>query len=1132
LFDVDLTVSNDNGCSASSSETVTVLARPLPQITDLLNGPPFSNCNNEPPPTPSDPDFEILVSNMSPNANCISTYDISWGDGLYSYGLTIDSFPKAHTYLSLGVFDLNVSATGLNGCSNDATYSVINESNPIVNFSNLGGTGGCAPITFNFGVTGATPHSNNSPTTIYEFIWGDGTRDTMNQAWADTATIMQHTYLQSSCPDTNQYIARLIATNNCASTENTTSSIRVSEPPEAVIGTSSTDICINDTICFINNSSMGVAAWAAGCHTGGIYIWDFGDGGTSSDSVPCHTYTNAGHYWVTLTVVAQYCDVSVDSVQLTIIGTHAEFTADTACFGSPTHFTDLSYSYSDSTYTPDPNFPITSWLWDFGDGGTSSLPNPSYTFLNNGYQIVSLTVSNGYGCDSTFIDSVYVDDMQIDSVIVTPVECYNTNTGSIQVYSSLGVGLHTYTLTPGPIVNNTGLFEDLFPGTYLIEIEDEHGCLLDTTITLLNPDTISIISVTSTDITCHDYNNGTITVVGAGGTPPLSYTLQPDGITNSTGFFDWLDAGVYTVMVTDSNLCAAAVTPDITILNPDEIIIDSTHFVDNTCFDTINATISVYASGGTGNLYYTLWPAGTPTQTNNGVFTGLSPGTYFVTVTDDNNCPADTSIDFTVTNPPPISILSVQSTDVSCHDSTNGTITVIASGGTPPLEYTLTPGNIINNTGIFTGLGAGTYSVSVTDSNGCPPALAPNIVIANPDEIQIVSESFTDISCHDFYDGTITVTASGGTGSLHYTLFPDGTLTQTDNGTFTGLGPGTYYVIVTDDNDCPADTSINFILTNPAEILIDTVSFTHITCHDYDDGTITAIASGGTGDLIYTLWPDGTLSQTNNGLFTGLSAGTYFITVTDANGCPADTSINITIVNPPGITIDSESSTDITCHNDDDGTLTIVASGGTGDLSYTLFPDGTLTQINNGYFTGLSAGSYYVEVTDSSNCIQTSNTLIIVNPDEIVIDSTSVTEITCNDYDNGIISVFASGGTGSLHYTLFPDGTLTQTDNGTFTNLAPGTYYVTVTDDNACPIATSGNFILTNPAEILIDTVIYTHISCHDYDDGTITAIASGGTGDLIYTLWPDGTLSQTNNGLFTGLSAGTYVIKVTDFNG
>ncbi|MFC2107443.1 PKD domain-containing protein, partial [Bacteroidota bacterium] len=717
IYNVILTTTNTNGCTDTYTESVYVGTLPQPSVADNINVPPFSNCDFA---SASNPDFTLIVDNTTPNMACIDSINIEWGDGNYTYSLTSPTFQTTHTYSALGIYYLVVTAYSSNGCSNQSIYKVINEFyNPINTFGSGGGTQGCVPVFLSFPLGVDTLQQYNSPGTIYEYIWGDGISDSFTQAWANTATHIDHTYLNSSCPGATEYIVTAIVTNQCDLTVNTTSSIRISEASQAIIGTNDTNLCTYNSICFINNSILGVRPLPSGCYSSAAYLWTFGDGNTSTEFEPCHNYSTPGEYEIVL-YSTDYCGTDSDTVTVLVIGTHAEFIADTACFGFPTQFTDLSYSYSDSTYTPDPNFPITNWSWDFGDGSPlSSDTNPSHTYANSGYFQVSLTVSNDYGCDSTYIDSVYVDDMQIDSVVVTPVECYNTNTGAIHVYSSLGIGLHTYTLNPGSISQiDDGYFDGLGPGIYTVTIEDEHGCQLDTTLTLQNPADISIVSVASTNITCHDYNDGTITVVGGGGTPPLSYTLQPDGVTNSTGYFDGLDAGVYSVEVTDTNLCAVAITPDITILNPDSIIIDSTQFVDNTCFDTINATISVYASGGTGSLYYTLWPAGTPIQTNNGVFTSLAAGTYYVTVTDSIGCPADTSIDFTVTNPPPISIVSVLFTHVTCNDSTNGTITVNASGGTLPLEYTLTPGNIVNNSGHFTGLAADTYLVSVTDSNG------------------------------------------------------------------------------------------------------------------------------------------------------------------------------------------------------------------------------------------------------------------------------------------------------------------------------------------------------------------------------------------------------------------------------
>ena len=396
------------------------------------------------------------------------------------------------------------------------------------------------------------------------------------------------------------------------------------------------------------------------------------------------------------------------------------------------------------------------------------------------------------------------------------------------------------------------------------------------------------------------------------------------------------------------------------IAEPAAITIDSEASTDITCNGANDGTVTVSASGGTGALIYTLNPGAISNGT--GSFTNLSANSYTVSVTDANGCGPVASSNLIIAEPAAISIDSEGSTDITCNGANDGTVTVSASGGTGALIYTLNPGAISNGTGSFTNLSANSYTVSVTDANGCGPEVSSSLVIAEPAAISIDSEASTDITCNGANDGTVTVSASGGTGALIYTLNPGAISNGT--GSFTNLSANSYTVSVTDANGCGPVASSNLIIAEPAAITIDSEASTDITCNGANDGTVTVSASGGTGALIYTLNP-GAISN-GTGSFTNLSANSYTVSVTDANGCGPVASSNLIIAEPAAISIDSEASTDITCNGANDGTVTVTASGGTGALIYTLNP-GAISN-GTGSFTNLSANSYTVSVTDANGC--------------------------------------------------------------------------------------------------------------------------------------------------------------------
>ncbi|MFP4525587.1 MAG: T9SS type A sorting domain-containing protein, partial [Bacteroidales bacterium] len=322
----------------------------------------------------------------------------------------------------------------------------------------------------------------------------------------------------------------------------------------------------------------------------------------------------------------------------------------------------------------------------------------------------------------------------------------------------------------------------------------------------------------------------------------------------------------------------------------------------------------------------------------------------------------------------------------------------------------------------------------------------------------------------------------------------------------------------------PVDTTTE--LTEPESITITNIDSSNVTgCNGDATGWIDVTAEGGTGTLTYTIDPGG--ESNTNGEFSELQAGTYTIEVTDENGCgPVDTTIEIT--EPEAITIDNINVNHITtCAGEDDGRIEVTASGGTGDLRYTLLPDDISN--SDGEFLSLTAGTYTIQVTDENGCGPVEEEVELTEPDEIIINDVTVEDVEgCPGDENGAINVSAEGGSGELGYTLLPDEI--QNSTGEFTELPAGDYTVEVTDENNCGPISEDNIIVDEPDPITITNIDTEDVSEEGEEDGVITVDAEGGTEPLTFILNPD-TLQMNETGVFDGLAVGEYTVYVSDAN-
>ncbi len=435
----------------------------------------------------------------------------------------------------------------------------------------------------------------------------------------------------------------------------------------------------------------------------------------------------------------------------------------------------------------------------------------------------------------------------------------------------------------------------------------------------------------------------------------------------------------------------------------------------------------------------------------------------------------------------------------SCGGQTNGTASVSVTGGTGPYTYSWKP--VGGTTSSISNLAPGTYTVIITDVNGCNGGINDTtVVVGTLGSCGVLSATgtSTDIKCKGQNNGTALASPVGGTGPFTY-IWSYGPTTQTLN----NLPSGTYTVTITDAT--PNNATATVTITEPgSSVSASAVQNMGASCGS-NNGIAVATANGGTGTLTYT-WSSGGISATEN----NLAAGNYTVTVKDVNACTQTATVAISSAGGPTIT--SVIPTNGTCTGTP-GSAIANASGGSGVLVYS-WSSGAFTQTAS----NLASGTYTVTVTDGNACTATSTTTIN-NGAAPNITSATPTNPLCFGQTNGSVNINASGGTGALTYSWSSGGNA-ATEN----NLGANTYTVTVTDNAGCK--TTSTVTLVDPVQLSITTTAITPDVCST-NSGTASVSASGGTGTLTYS-WNSGPANATAN----NLSANTYTVTVTDNKG
>lgn len=696
------------------------------------------------------------------------------------------------------------------------------------------------------------------------------------------------------------------------------------------------------------------------------------------------------------------------------------------------------------------------------------------------------------------------------------ISCNGFTDGSASATVEGGSGSYTYAWSSVPS-QTTSTAYNLGAGTYSITIKDASNCEITKTVSLIESAAITATAqVTSNyngqNVSCFGYNDGSADVLTAGGTTPYAYTWNSIP-TQTTATASNLSAGTYSVIIRDANDCAIIKT--VTLTQPaamaSTIAVTSNYNEQQvSCFGATDASVIILAAEGTGPYTY-IWST-TPVQTGT-VATSIGAGNYSVVITDVNGCNLTRTI--TVSEPPALGATTSITSNyngqaISCFGLTDASANVNTIGGTAPytFNWSSTPSQTI---AALSNVGAGSYSVLVTDVNGCN--ITRTITINQPTAItaQILSLSNYNgynISCFGNSNGSIDITVNGGTGAYTYTWSNAATIQDISN-----LTAGAYSVIVADANNCQDTITTTLIEPNALVATIDSVTNYNgynISCNGLQDGNIYISVTGGVTNYTYT-WSNNTPNED----ITNVGAGEYNVLVTDKNLCSVN--VNTVLTEPTAITYNSAATSPL-CYGLLTGAIDVTVNGGVTPYVYN-WSNGNTTQD----LTSVASGTYSLNYTDANGCNGTS-TITITQPDTLLIGKT-VSNIKCYGDNVGSISLTLSGGTSPYTYS-WSNGSSVQE----ISNLPAGIYTATVTDSHGC-IATDSTPI-TQPDSLHIalqsPTLFNGHnISFFQGSDGSVELTVTGGVSPYTY-LWSDG---SSNEDLYN-VVAGNYVVTVVDLNG
>ncbi len=744
-----------------------------------------------------------------------------------------------------------------------------------------------------------------------------------------------------------------------------------------------------------------------------------------------------------------------------------------------------------------------TWLRDQSTGNTlSHLAKGSY-----GVQLLHLST----GCDTTYWFEVGEREaVQISLLDQQPSDCGKA-TGSISVSATGGGDDFTYAWYKDNFLMNetSATLSGIFAGDYQVAAVDQYGCESGRLNVQINDRAaLEVVLDVQALPSCAAIADGRARALVQGGLPPYQYEWNDvTGVTTT----DQLTVGMNTLIVTDAAGCQQVANEQV---NPVTAMRFDLNQGDPSCETAADGSAAVVLlNRNWTDIQSVVWKNAAGEIVASGEsFDGFAYGNYVVEITEESGCVA--SSEFGLNFPAALQITGIESTAPSCPEATDGEafVHVIGGSGQYNFEWYDELNALVGTNFFLENVPSGEYKVKVMDQKSAACFEEQIFEIDAPAPLTITQIEKIAPSCFGVKDGRISLTISGGQ-SPYLVQWP--TINQS-GWTATGLGIGTYEVVIEDQKGCQLKQPIIFD-QQPSPLTVAIASVKDASCRYSLDGAVELEVSGGS--------PGYRVSWSNNqrGIYLdGVGQGNYMATVRDENQCQA--TLPVAVGAPALLISEILETTDPSCPGVADGTMLVKVAGGTAPFELTNLPADAIAVWNdaNGYFevSGLAAGQYQWRAKDANGCVATTGFERLTDPAPLSIQSVQYTMPNCYEGQDGAIAVEMTGGSGQYQFSW---------DNGQTSpqaiDLAAGSHAFTVTDAlKGCEM--SAELTLEQPTPLTV------HLSgqdplCHQDENGKLVAIAQGGTAGY-YFQWE----GQPAGAQVENLAAGTYAITVTDAHG